>query len=536
MASNSFLAIVSLILSVGITRYNSQTTFRWSTLWVFLVTYALLSGSRWLYRVVIYPLFLSPLRNLPSPPGAHPLMGHALQLLPHPLGLPFIKWMESIPNDGLLYYKMAWNTPRIMTTSVKAASEVQTTKSYDFIRPQNSRDFLAPILGIGVLLAEGEEHKRQRKALMPAFHYRHIKDLYPVFWEHSKRMADAMAIDMKESQSKVLVSDWVTRATLDIIGAAGFGQSFNAIDEPQGELHQVYKNVFSPKPMSVQLHHIRQFIPTNLLRMLPMKRNTDTAAAIRVIRRTARNIIRSKQIKLGDKEQPGNDIISVALDSGGFSEEDLVNQLMTFLAAGHETTATAMMFATWLLCRHPNVQQRLRDEIREKIPSSLLQDTSKATATVFDNMPYLNAVCNEVLRIYPPVPFAMRETTKDTTIAGSFIPKGVVIILPIWAFNQNKELWGQDAGDFNPDRWMAAGQANSGGAESNYASMTFLHGPRSCIGQAFAKAEFQCLLASLVGRFDMLPVPGDDTLQIIAELTNKPKGGTWALLTELKGW
>ena len=215
-------------------------------------------------------------------------------------------------------------------------------------------------------------------------------------------------------------------------------------------------------------------------------------------------MIREKKVKLANKEQLDIDILSVALDSGHWTDEQLVDQMMTFLAAGHETTASALTWAIYMLCIHPDMQTRLRQEVRERLPP--LDGRGSITSLDIDHMPYLNAVCNEVLRYLSPVPQTVREAAHDTTILGQPVPKGTRIAIAPWATNRDPALWGPDASQFNPDRWMPKGEgdksAASGGASNNFAFLTFLHGPRSCIGQSFAKAEFACILAAWVGRFE----------------------------------
>lgn len=216
------------------------------------------------------------------------------------------------------------------------------------------------------------------------------------------------------------------------------------------------------------------------------------------------------------------DILSVAIESGGFSDDDLVNQLMTFLIAGHETTASALSWAICMLCKHPNIQSRLRDEIRSTIPDPR-SPTESVSSNDIDNLPYLNAVCNEVLRLYPGAPVTVRVAAKDTSLLGHFIPKGTSFFISPWATNANKELWGADAAEFNPDRWMGSGKANTGGANSHYSFLTFLQGPRSCIGQSFAKGEVACLLAAWVGVFETRFVKEDYEIRVRYGLAPRPK-------------
>jgi cytochrome P450 len=308
------------------------------------------------------------------------------------------------------------NSERLLIVSPKGLSEVLTTKNYDFIKPAQFATSLGRLLGIGILLAEGEEHKAQRKSLMPAFAFRHIKNLYPVFWDISREAVNAMteqfkaeilekasSQDVEKTASEEIVfevGEWASRATLDIIGVAGMGQDFGAIKNPDAELSYTYRTVFKPSKQAQILGLLGLFLPGWFVSRLPIKRNGEIEAAADVIRSVCRKLIRAKKEKLEKKEVSGIDILSVALESGGFTEENLVDQMMTFLAAGHETTATAMTWAIYMLCLNPDVQTKLRNEIREKLPS-LGRDT-EITNQQIDSMEYLNAVCNEVLRYFPP--------------------------------------------------------------------------------------------------------------------------------------
>ena len=215
------------------------------------------------------------------------------------------------------------------------------------------------------------------------------------------------------------------------------------------------------------------------------------------------------------------DILSVAIESGGFSDEDLVNQLMTFLVAGHETTAAALSWAVCMLCKYPDIQARLRNEIQAALPDPRQADT-KISHSDIDGLPFLSAVCNEVLRLYPPIPITLRVAAHDTTILGNYVPRNTTVYLSPWAVNTSKALWGGDAREFVPDRWMGPGKANTGGSDSNFSNLTFLHGPRSCIGQSFAKAEFACLVAAWVGSFETEFAAEDFTVQVRNGIAAKP--------------
>ncbi|KAL8703504.1 MAG: hypothetical protein Q9201_003314 [Fulgogasparrea decipioides] len=472
--------------------------------------------------------------------------GHFAEIRREPSGAPMARWVDEIPNDGLIYYRFIFNADRVIVTSPKAIGEVLVAKSYDFVKPTFLRGGIAQILGVGVLLAEGDEHKQQRKNLMPAFAFRHVQNLYPQFWSKSRQLVNTMTRELQipsESASAagdrppVLdVSSWASRATLDIITEAGMGYDFDAIQNPNNELSIKYREIFEPSGQARVLGLLGFFVPGWLLRALPVKRNNTIRQAAATIRRLCRQIIHETKARMNsEKNRTQKDIVSVAIESGGFTDENLIHQMMTFLAAGHETTATAMTWAIYELCQNLDLQARLRGEVRANLPS-LDSPEFDSIATVPDKLPLLHAVCNEVLRTHPPVALTVREAGINTSILGTYIPAGTKIIIAPAAINISRDLWGPDAKSFKPERWLKPGQTNTGGSTSNYAFLTFLHGPRSCIGQQFAKAEFAALLAAMVGRFEMELENPDREIEIQAGLTSRPKGGLPVKMNIVAGW
>lgn len=322
---------------------------------------------------------------------------------------------------------------------------------------------------------------------MPAFSYRHIKDLYPIFWDKSIALARELNKNIAsgtdqpssdETPSKIYdVADWLARATLDILGAAGLGEEFDTLHNPDNEICQAYRNVFEQKPpkgkLALGVFLLREAVTV----AFSLPRKDSVAVATKTLTGVANRLIAQKRDQVEKSENPSRDIISVALASATFTDSMLTNHLLTFLAAGHETTATSMTWALYALCLYPDVQQKLRDEVRQKLPSIL--DGGSATpmtAETLESLPYLNAVCNEVFRVYPPAGITKRVAAKDTSILGQPIPAGTVIAISPRAMNISRDLWGDDATDFNPDRWLGPGRANTGGGVTNFSFMTFLHG------------------------------------------------------------
>ncbi|CAD0096884.1 unnamed protein product [Aureobasidium vineae] len=522
---------------------------KWQTA---IVAFLAVFIPRFMWLSIIYPFYFSPLRHLPQPKQNSLLFGQMYRILTESIGSPQSQWMREIPNDGLIYYRTLFNTEWLILTSPKALSDALTTKSYDLIKPPIIVGSLARILGAsGILLVENEEHKHQRKNLLPAFQYRHIKNLYPLFWNKARDMI--LAIDKELSDKKksggsdpsniVSVDHWTSRATLDIIGLASIGQSFNAIEDETNKLYQSYQTIFAQDRQARILGVLNTFFPFWLVRKLPFPRNYQIVKAQSMLQKMCLDLIGQKRAKSAATEREGSkeivddiDILGIALKSGGFSDQGIIDQLMTFLAAGHETTATAMTWALLALCKHPDVHKKLREELQAANLPNIRDTESQISAEQIDQIAYLQAVMNEVLRVYTPVPATFRVAQRDTTICNQFVPKGTMVLTSSVGTNHLSTLWSDDCDGFNPDRWLdESGRANtSGGAESNYANMTFSHGPRGCIGASFAKGEFACLLAAWVLAYDSVLVDENMKVGTTPGIVSRIKDGLDVKLTPLK--
>lgn len=216
-------------------------------------------------------------------------------------------------------------------------------------------------------------------------------------------------------------------------------------------------------------------------------------------------------------------------------------------------SATAVTWGIYLLSqpRYAHIQQRLRDEIRTNLPNP--SSGLEVTADILDKLPYLDAVSKEIMRVYSPVPVVGRIPKEDTDLLGVKIPKGTAVRVHLWAINKSKLFWGEDAREFNPDRWLV--DKTNGGATDSLAYLTFGHGPRGCIGRGelrsftdedgnadsrtgFAIGENKALLAALIGSFDFKPVPGTnyEDINILFGITARIIGGYDVQTTVVDGW
>lgn len=482
------------------------------------------------YKLILYPFLLSPLRHLPTASGFKPLVGHGLILFQRPPGQPHLDIIKATPNNGIVRALGFFHAERLIVASPAAVADVLVNKSYDFEKPTWLRNTLRRFLGDGLVILEGDVHRHHRKQIMPAFHFRQIKELYPVFWAKSIEFCNVLRAELADEASKVVeIGHYSTQVTLDIIGLAGLGRDVASLRSGEDELATTYEEVLEPTNEKAVWFLCHLVFPSRLIAMMPWKLNERVRILTEKLNRICTDFVLDRKSKIKLESQESQDILSFMIRSNNFSDRNLVDHLLTFMAAGHETTSSALTWASYLLSTHPAMQSRLRAEIYEYLPDpKLLSDPHADIAGVLESMPYLNGVCNEVLRLYPTIPVSSRHSIRDTTVAGVFIPKGTTLFIVPWAINRNPLLWGDDAETFVPTRWIdkTTGRATmNGGAESNYAFLTFLHGPRSCIGERFARAELRALVAAFVGGFEMEMADKNEKVCVGGTITSKPVDG-----------
>ncbi|MEM9550839.1 MAG: cytochrome P450, partial [Pseudomonadota bacterium] len=192
---------------------------------------------------------------------------------------------------------------------------------------------------------------------------------------------------------------------------------------------------------------------------------------------------------------------------------EMRDNLLTFIVAGHETTALTLSWSLYLLAFDQSIQQRARDEVQ-----SVLRDRP-ATGDDVDQLPFVRQVVDEALRLYPPGGIVSRTARAPDTLCGHEIRPGDTVMLPIYALHRNHRLW-SDPDAFDPDRFADRK------AIRRYAYMPFGDGPRICIGASFALQEAVIILATLLARFQFDPVPGRDPKPVMI-ITLRPEGGVW---------
>ncbi|CAE6471133.1 unnamed protein product [Rhizoctonia solani] len=472
--------------------------------------------AKWIYSPV--RAWFSPLRHLRGPPNESFLFGHMkrrLTALGDSLKIQE-QWLELY---GTTYsYRGFLSSYRLFTADTRALTYIMT-QTDTFPKPDIIRQGLASVVGDGLISAEGDVHKRQRRIMSPSFGPAQVRELVPIFWDRSIKLRDIWLDILKEHPDGTInVLSWLSRATLDIIGAAGFDHHFNSLEGvDEDELSVAFKKVFQSSQSPGVLELLKNILP--ILGYIPTQRKREVAASLATMRRIGSRLIANKKLALeqDDKIGPtsqGRDLLTLLIRSNiqtedaahRMSDEEVLSQISTFLVAGHETTSTATTWALYALATHPQVQRKLRNELLE----CGLGD--EPGMTELDKLPYLDHFVRECLRVHTPAPNVPREAAHDVQIPVSksykdrygvertyiSLQKGDMIIIPVLTLHKMKEMWGEDAQEFRPERWENPPEATSEipGVVSHL--MTFIHGQRSCIGYRFALIEMKALLYTLV--------------------------------------
>jgi len=375
------------------------------------------------------------------------------------------------------------------------------------------------LLGNGLLTSEGEFHLRQRRLAQPAFHRQRIAAYA------DQMVSEAMRHQASwEDGAQVEMVDEMTSMTFAIVGRTLFGTDLTGDARTFGDTLEELMSGFG------QLSALGN---EKLVRALPQGRYL--LSRVQDLDVVVQRIIDEHRAKLASGEA-GDDLLTwmiQARDEQGAAEfgaamtdDQLRDEVMTMVLAGHETTAMALSWAWWLLSSHPTVAERVASEA-----SALLHDASAPDglrAPTIDDiaaLPFTHAVVAETIRLYPPAWIMGRRTLTDMTIGGFDIPSGSIVLASPWIIHRDPELWPR-ATSFHPDRWLDADGRydESAPGQRRGAYLPFGFGNRRCIGEQFAWTEAVLLLATLAPRWQPKLVPGSP-VDTMAAVTLRPKHG-----------
>lgn len=421
------------------------------------------------------------LETIPSAPGRLPLLGHALKLGRQPLA-----FLRSLREVGDLVRVDLGSLPMYVVTSADLVREVTVEQARSFEKGR-LYDRVRPLVGNGLATAGGEVHRRNRRLIQPMFHQSRIAG-------YAQTMSDrAVALTGSWSAGQTIAVEQVMgELAIEILAETMFSTDIGcpAVEAVRRDLPVILKNML-----------IRAASPA-ILDHLPIPPNRAFDAAARSMRQVIDDVIAGTRQAGDDSNQA--DLLSVLLaardaDTGeALTDEEVRDELVTILFAGTETTASTLAWTFHEIARHPEVEKQLVAEIDEVLGGR------PATIEDVPNLVGIRRVLDEVIRLHG-VTLLMRRTTREVALAGFTLPAGTEVAFSLYALHRDPTLY-TDPDRFDPDRWLPERRTDI----PREAFVPFGSGNRRCIGDAFAWTEATIVLATVLARWQLRPVPGHE--------------------------
>jgi len=438
-----------------------------------------------------------------------------------------------------------------MVADPKALQHILHKSGYNYPKGVEASVTVKIITGESILhTPDGHSHSRHRKVMNPAFSAPQLRSFLPSFRRSAEKLCGMWkdeVLDGKPEGAVIAVNKWLARTTLDVIGETAFHFQFGALDNSKNEVSEAYENMFAdsvlnPPLWTTMFRATWRFLPTritDLVGYLPTREYKRFWQTRNVIDKVSKVLVEeaTEEAKKVELEKGKRDVMSVLVRANmsenpslQLSKEEMIAQMSALTLAGHETTANTLTWLLWELSKHPHFQDKAREEIRQKREEIASNEPSADFAMHdLESMPFLQALLKEILRFHPIVYHLLRAAGKDdviplseplTTATGEVVneipvAKGQAIMFSICTYNRLKSVWGEDADEFNPMRFID-GRVEHAVKVGMYGNlMSFSAGMRGCIGWRFSLIEMQAILVALIENFEFSLPPKEQETEIL---------------------
>ena len=451
---------------------------------------------------------------------------------PAPGGLPLLGNVHELASDALAFYERraaahggvvrydVFGTESYLVTDPEAIRRILVDEHDRYEKGSMPRKRLGGLLGDGLFLAEGDDWRDQRTAIRSAFFRERVAEYGDPMVDHARRAAASW-----DDGDVVDVHAAATEYAFDVLAESLLGSDVERERETVRAAAESVTERFDTQRLT-------SFLPA----WVPTPTNRRYRRRLAALRSTIRDLVAERRAA-GPPANPGaaDDLLGTlvaAADMGAMDDDRLVDNAVTFLFAGHETSALGLTYTLYCLADRSAFQRRVRREV-----AALDGDPEPADLR---ECPALTAAVDEALRLYPPVHSFFREPTEPVTLGGHRVPAGVVVTLSPWAVHRD-ERWWDDPETYRPERWLRDGAVGSDrgdeaarpvhgddapgpavGERPEYAYFPFGGGPRHCIGMRFARQELRLATATLLRRLRLEPVTAD--LSVRASANTRPAG------------
>ncbi|XP_049984410.1 cytochrome P450 4F3 [Alexandromys fortis] len=467
------------------------------------------------------------LRCFPQPPKRNWLLGHLGLIKASEEGLLYIQSLVRTFRDVCCWWVGPWQPvvrifhPAFIKPVLLASASVAPKDAIFY-------SFLKPWLGDGLLMSTGDKWSRHRRMLTPAFHFNILKPYVKIFKDSTNIMHAKWQCLASKGSARLDMFEHISLMTLDSLQKCVFSFNSNCQEKPSEYIAAILE-----LSALVARRHQKLHLHVDLLYHLT-RDGMRFRKACRLVHNFTDAVIQERRRTLPDQGEDDDvlkakakvktldfiDVLLLSKDEHGkaLSDEDIRAEADTFMFGGHDTTASGLSWVLYNLARHPEYQERCRQEVRE-----LLRDREPEEIEWDDlaQLPFLTMCIKESLRLHPPVTAISRCCTQDIVLPdGRVIPKGVICRISIFGTHHNPTVW-PDPEVYNPFRF----DADSSKGRPSLAFIPFSAGPRNCIGQTFALSEIKVALALTLLRFRVLP--DDKEPRRKPELILRAEGGLW---------
>lgn len=431
----------------------------------------------------------------PRGPRSLPLLGSAFDYAKDPLGfIEHCAW----GGYGDVAYLSFLRQPTYVLNLPEHIEHVLVTRQRNYIKDKLQRVLLREFLGTGLLASDGDFWLRQRRLMQPAFHRQRLASYGEVISEHSRRLRG----QWRDGETRDIAADMM-ELTLGIVVRCLFGL----------ELKDSAAAGVGPALARV-VDHFSKLQTLMVPGWVPTPENLGYRAAVRRLYAIINGIIQQRRKEGGDR----GDLLSMLLqvqdeDGSRMSDQQIRDEALTLMLAGHETTAITLTFCWDLLARNPEAEAALHQEL-----ASVLGGRAP-TVEDLPALPFTEGVVKESLRLFPPAWSLSREAVEEDELAGWRIPPGAMVWLNQWTVHRDPRFYEEPLA-FRPQRWLDGLERRL----PRFAWFPFGGGPRLCIGQGFAMMEARLALADLAQHFRLERTSAGE-VELLPSITLRPKHG-----------
>ncbi|GAB9475629.1 Cytochrome p450 [Globisporangium polare] len=491
----------------------------------------------------------------PQPASTLPFLGNTLDMAFYHRDRLY-DWIA----DECLALKGPWSrpilgrAPMLVLSTPELFEDVMKTQFEVFPKGEGETDFYSDLFGKGILASDGDVWYFHRKTASNLFSNQMIRDvMYEAVREKVQTLCEVLRL--YEAQSKpVSFRNVISQYTSDVFGKIGFGVDLNCLQNGvTGDKGNEFVDAFVTATRIIFLRFIQPRWLWHLKRNLNVGSEKTLRETLEVInsfifRIINESVARKNASSTSDNNEPtapAKDLISLFLNSkvkedanvkgkAFDSEMHLIRDtVVNFIFAGKDTTSHSMSWFIISMNRYPQVLKKIRAELNEKLPGLVSGETPIPSIDDLPQLTYLEAAIRENMRLNPVLPMSAREANQDTVLCdGTPVPKGTRVTLALYAASRRTEIWGDDALEFKPERWIdqATGKLAVFPASKN---IYFWAGPRQCIGMKFAMMQLKCTMAVLLSKFDLKTAQDPWTITYQAALTMTVKGDLMVKVSSL---